>query len=133
MTNDAGLFRSSDDPILLTSDGKVATVTFNRPATLNVVDAEMTRAMRHVADALADDQECRVVVLRGHGPAFMAGGDVRASRRKRRSIAGVAAANQCRFPIIFVSTSYGDCRSQCLPSCMARPQAAGFRSLLLRI
>ncbi len=78
MTIDAGPFRSPDDPILLTSDGKVTTVTFNRPASLNVVDAEMARAMRHVADALANDQESRVVVLRGHGPAFMAGGDVRA-------------------------------------------------------
>jgi 2-(1,2-epoxy-1,2-dihydrophenyl)acetyl-CoA isomerase len=66
------------ESILLAKDGSIATVTLNRPKALNALNQELADAL---ADALADlerDREVRVVVLRGAGGAFMAGGDVRA-------------------------------------------------------
>jgi 2-(1,2-epoxy-1,2-dihydrophenyl)acetyl-CoA isomerase len=57
------------------SDG-VATITFNRPAVMNALDADMIRAFRAGSERAAADPEARVIVLRGAGPAFVAGGDV---------------------------------------------------------
>lgn len=57
------------------SDG-VATLTFNRPAVMNALDAELIRAFRMSCEHAAADREVRVIVLRGAGPAFVAGGDV---------------------------------------------------------
>lgn len=53
----------------------IATITFNRPAQLNAMNNDMMLALR---DALvqAHDDAIRVVVIRGAGRAFMAGGDV---------------------------------------------------------
>lgn len=63
------------------SDG-VATITFNRPAVMNALDAEMIRAFRAGCERAATDAEARVIVLRGAGPAFVAGGDVAMFRDK---------------------------------------------------
>lgn len=63
------------------SDG-VATITFNRPAVMNALDAEMIRAFRAGCERAAADAKARVIVLRGAGPAFVAGGDVAMFRDK---------------------------------------------------
>jgi 2-(1,2-epoxy-1,2-dihydrophenyl)acetyl-CoA isomerase len=60
--------------LLELSDG-VATVTLNRPAYSNAFDLEMARGISHVVDRLRDD-DVRVVVVRGAGKRFCAGGDV---------------------------------------------------------
>lgn len=57
------------------SDG-VAAITFNRPAVMNALDADMIRAFREASEQAAGDPAVRVIVLRGAGPAFVAGGDV---------------------------------------------------------
>ena len=62
--------------ILLSVDAGVGTVTFNRPSRLNAIDVEMARGMRELAQELPRRSDVRVWVLRGEGPAFMAGGDV---------------------------------------------------------
>lgn len=62
--------------ILLHVEGAVGTITFNRPAVLNALDDEMIMALRVYAEALANDRRVRCVLLRGEGPAFLAGGDV---------------------------------------------------------
>jgi 2-(1,2-epoxy-1,2-dihydrophenyl)acetyl-CoA isomerase len=54
----------------------VATLTFNRPAVMNALDEEMIRAFRRNSERAAAEPEARVIVLRGAGPAFVAGGDV---------------------------------------------------------
>ena len=58
--------------------GRVATVTLNRPAALNALDFEMMEALVASMTTLAGDESLRVVVVRGAGANFMAGGDVRA-------------------------------------------------------
>jgi 2-(1,2-epoxy-1,2-dihydrophenyl)acetyl-CoA isomerase len=57
---------------------RVATVTLNRPAARNALDFEMMDALVSNLATLAGDESLRVIVLRGAGDHFMAGGDVRA-------------------------------------------------------
>jgi 2-(1,2-epoxy-1,2-dihydrophenyl)acetyl-CoA isomerase len=66
-------------PKLLTrvTDG-VATITFNRPQQLNALDLEVAEAFTTALDAWRADAAVRVVVLRGEGRVFSAGGDVQA-------------------------------------------------------
>ncbi len=70
----------SDSLLYAVSDG-VATITFNRPAVMNALDADMIRAFRVVSERAGNDTAAKVVVLRGAGPAFVAGGDVAAFHR----------------------------------------------------
>ena len=65
------------DNLLLARDGAVATLTMNRPDALNVLDLPMMDALVAHTAALASDSTLRVVVLRGAGKHFMAGGDLR--------------------------------------------------------
>ncbi len=68
------------------SDG-VATITFNRPAVMNALDVEMIHAFHETSEHAAADPEARVIVLRGAGPAFVAGGDVAMFRDKLAEMA----------------------------------------------
>ena len=65
------------DPILLTRDGGIATLTLNRPDSLNSLDLAMMDALVANAIALGGDDSVRCVVIRGAGRHFMAGGDIR--------------------------------------------------------
>jgi 2-(1,2-epoxy-1,2-dihydrophenyl)acetyl-CoA isomerase len=64
------------DAVLYAVDDGIATVTFNRPVVMNALDADMLRAFRVACERAAQDAAARVVVLRGAGQAFIAGGDV---------------------------------------------------------
>ena len=66
---------SSETLIYTVVDG-VATITLNRPHVMNALDAHMIGRLREVCESARDDATVRVIVLRGNGPAFMAGGDV---------------------------------------------------------
>ena len=54
----------------------VATIVLNRPHVMNAMDGEMMQQLRPIAEAVEKEASVRVVVLRGEGAAFMAGGDV---------------------------------------------------------
>jgi 2-(1,2-epoxy-1,2-dihydrophenyl)acetyl-CoA isomerase len=75
MTEDNG--KDATETILLTRDGVVATLTLNRPTALNVLDVAMMEALVGHVTALAADTTLRVVVLKGAGRHFMAGGDLK--------------------------------------------------------
>lgn len=64
------------DSVRYALDDGVATVTFDRPAVMNALDADMIRSFRVAAERAVSDSGARVVVLCGAGPAFVAGGDV---------------------------------------------------------
>lgn len=66
-----------NDSVLLQRDGVVATLTLNRPDALNVLDEPMVTGLLLHVTAIANDTAIRVVVIRGAGPHFMAGGDIR--------------------------------------------------------
>jgi 2-(1,2-epoxy-1,2-dihydrophenyl)acetyl-CoA isomerase len=65
------------DPILLAHDGAIATLTLNRPDSLNSLDPAMLDALVAHTIALGSDDSVRCIVIRGAGRHFMAGGDIR--------------------------------------------------------
>lgn len=64
------------DTLEITLDGHRATVTLNRPKALNAINVAMACDLRAAADWLATQAQLRVIVLRGAGTAFCAGGDI---------------------------------------------------------
>lgn len=62
--------------ILLTRDGKVATITLNRPEKRNAFDIEMIDAWAAALRACRDDDDIQVILVTGAGAAFCAGGDI---------------------------------------------------------
>jgi len=64
------------DSILYSVAEGVATITLNRPQVLNALDARMIVELRAACERAEHDVTARAVVLRGAGPAFLAGGDV---------------------------------------------------------
>lgn len=63
--------------------GAVVTLTLNRPDRLNALDPEMAGVLRGAIEDVAKNSSARVVVLRGEGKAFCAGGDVGAMQAHR--------------------------------------------------
>ncbi|MFC4622930.1 enoyl-CoA hydratase [Comamonas nitrativorans] len=62
------------EPVLLQQDGRgVATLTLNDPQRFNALGQDMLAALQQRLDALARDEQLRVVVLAGSGKAFCAG------------------------------------------------------------
>src|SRR5215469_14793491 len=66
-----------NDSVLYESDGGIATLTFNRPKVMNALDGSMREALEGAVDRLEADPGLRVVVLKGAGGGFMAGGDIK--------------------------------------------------------
>jgi 2-(1,2-epoxy-1,2-dihydrophenyl)acetyl-CoA isomerase len=65
----------SDSVIYSVADG-IATILLNRPAVMNALDAATIVQLRAACERAEQDAAARAVVLRGAGPAFLAGGDV---------------------------------------------------------
>ena len=61
--------------VLYSVDGAVATITLNRPDARNALNDAMCEDLRRVAQAV--DPGVRVVFVRGNGPVFCAGADVK--------------------------------------------------------
>jgi enoyl-CoA hydratase/carnithine racemase len=59
------------------ASGSIAIVTLNRPQSHNAYNVAMRDALFAALSAIADDPEVRVVILRGAGPSFCTGGDLR--------------------------------------------------------
>ena len=66
----------SDAPLIVEADGPIATLTLNRPKQLNALDIPMAEALESAVLALQQKPDLRVIVLRGAGRGFMAGGDL---------------------------------------------------------
>ena len=67
---------SEESPVLLDVAGGVATVTMNRPAVLNALNNDLAEGLFTMLGRIESDRAIRVVVFRGAGDAFMAGGDI---------------------------------------------------------
>jgi 2-(1,2-epoxy-1,2-dihydrophenyl)acetyl-CoA isomerase len=72
--------------VLLTVEGGVATLAFNRPQILNAMDADMMIQFRAAAELVERDPAVRVILLRGEGAAFLAGGDVALFHQRLRDL-----------------------------------------------
>lgn len=64
-------------PLLITRDAGVATLTLNRPDSLNSLDVALKEALLAELPAVAADPAVRAVVLTGAGRAFCVGQDLR--------------------------------------------------------
>jgi enoyl-CoA hydratase/carnithine racemase len=63
--------------IQLQTDGRISTLLLKRPGKRNALSLNTLEEMRHALKDLARRQEVRVVILRGSGPAFSAGHDLK--------------------------------------------------------
>lgn len=63
--------------VLYERQGDLAIITLNRPAALNALDRAMIDGLALASARAADDPLARVVLIRGAGEHFMAGGDLR--------------------------------------------------------
>jgi len=65
-----------NEVLTIERDGRVVTLTLNRPEVMNALDPDMARALHIALESLAKDGDVRCVIIRGAGGNFMAGGDV---------------------------------------------------------
>ncbi|MGH3716791.1 MAG: enoyl-CoA hydratase-related protein [Micromonosporaceae bacterium] len=65
------------DPLLIDRTEGVATLTLNRPDSMNSLDRALKEALAAALTELAGDPECRAIVLTGAGRAFCVGQDLR--------------------------------------------------------
>ena len=99
-------------PVLISRDGPIATVTLNNPARLNALNQPIWEALGAAMRELSADDALRCVVLRGAGDrAFAAGADIsefataRADARQAQIYgalihATMQAVARCRHPVI---------------------------------
>ncbi|HEX2037470.1 MAG TPA: enoyl-CoA hydratase-related protein [Chloroflexota bacterium] len=84
------------EPVYLSVQGMVATVTLNRPQRRNAINLAAWRALAEIAGTLAADSAVRVVVLTGEGKAaFSAGSDVREFPQQRLGLTAARRYNEC--------------------------------------
>ena len=62
--------------LLVERDGRITTITLNRPDTRNAFDARLVADLRDAIRHASEDAGCRVIVLTGAGRAFCAGADL---------------------------------------------------------
>jgi enoyl-CoA hydratase/carnithine racemase len=62
-------------PVLVTVDGPVATITFNRPEKLNAADLAQSHALEAAVAEVGRERDVHVVLLRGAGRSFGSGID----------------------------------------------------------
>ncbi|MFI6586157.1 crotonase/enoyl-CoA hydratase family protein [Embleya sp. NPDC050493] len=72
-------------PVLFEETDGVATITLNRPAVRNAVDASMAGALAEIVDHLDDRSDLRVAILTGTGGSFCSGMDLKAFVRGEKS------------------------------------------------
>ena len=63
-------------PLLVTRQGAIATLQFNRPEAMNALDVPNAQALLAAVQGIAQDASVRAVLLKGSGRAFVAGGDL---------------------------------------------------------
>ena len=72
--------QQGDEALLLRQEGSRLHVTFNRPERRNAINDAMLLALEALAERLESDASVRVVIFRGAGGHFCAGGDIRERR-----------------------------------------------------
>lgn len=92
-------------------DGPVATLTLDRPEARNALNLEMCMDLLSVAASLSRDDTARVLFIRGKGPAFCAGADLKeradktkdwVRERRMKAFAAYEALEALPFPVIAV-------------------------------
>jgi 2-(1,2-epoxy-1,2-dihydrophenyl)acetyl-CoA isomerase len=66
----------SDEAVILTQDGPVATLLLNRPEKLNALDESEQRGLAEAIATVAHEPSIRAAVITGAGRGFCTGGDI---------------------------------------------------------
>lgn len=69
-------------------EGAIATITLNRPDARNAYSANLIGGLVGSLTAAERDDDVRVVILTGAGPAFCAGGDLKAMQKREKMFSG---------------------------------------------
>lgn len=68
---------STTGTVLVTYSDRTATVAMNRPEAMNAMNPEMLNDMVHALKEVSENDDIDIVVLKGNGKAFSAGGDIK--------------------------------------------------------
>jgi enoyl-CoA hydratase/carnithine racemase len=82
---------SDAEPVAVRRDGAIGHILLDRPDALNAVTVELGRQLHGALRELGSDPGVRVIVLRGAGGNFCAGGDFREVERLRAGGPGALA------------------------------------------
>ena len=74
------------ETIELDKKGKVAIITLNRPKLLNAVNEQLVWDFQKATEDVKNDDDIRVVILKGSGRGFSAGADLSERGRKLERI-----------------------------------------------
>lgn len=77
--------------VCLDIEGHVATITLNRPESLNALNPSMSDGLVEALTIVEQDERVRVVVFTGAGRAFCAGGDIKTMKERRDAEIGGGA------------------------------------------
>ena len=70
----------NDEAVLYEQDGRVVTITYNRPERLNAVNGAMREGLNAAWDRFLGDESAWVAIVTGAGKAFCAGADLKDGR-----------------------------------------------------
>ncbi len=62
--------------VIYEKENRIARITLNRPDNMNALSRELETELYHAIEDAGDDDEIRVVILKGNGRAFCAGGNL---------------------------------------------------------
>jgi enoyl-CoA hydratase/carnithine racemase len=65
------------EPVLFEKDGPIGWLTLNRPDQRNALSIEVMMDIQNKLDSCDTDEDVRVIVIRGNGPMFCAGHDLK--------------------------------------------------------
>ncbi len=68
---------SREEAVLLKKEGAIAEVILNRPESMNAMNRDLIEGLFRRFEELEGEKSARVVVVRGNGPCFCAGGDIK--------------------------------------------------------
>lgn len=66
------------ETITIERNGRLAIISLNRPKSMNAMDDVMLRELANCFEALHNDSTIQVLILKGEGKVFSAGGDIKA-------------------------------------------------------
>ncbi len=89
---------ADDDPVLLSVDAGIATVTLNRPERLNAWTGGLEARYFELLDQCAVDPDVRVIVVTGAGKGFCAGADMDMLQGLGATEGGEAARREATAP-----------------------------------
>lgn len=125
---------SPNDTVRVDVKDAVATVTINRPDSLNAINDDVVTALIEITGALKVSKDIRCVVLTGAGDHFMAGGDVKRFNRKFEEVADDNEArawfNSILERIHVVVSNINDLRMPVIASVKGAVAGAGFSLML---